>query len=169
MAQINLNFIDSINRESAKEFVKRLKEEALQNPDAEEVIVNISSPGGEIDVAVMLFGLLRELKCRVTTRNISVVNSAAVILFLAGDIRECAETSTFYIHSVMKRLRGSFDATRLFKEAKELKTNTDRVASILASRTGISTARWKRLMKEGVILSARRSETLGISTAIYPI
>ena len=96
-----------------------------------------------------------------------MVNSAAIILYLAGTERYCDYTSTFYVHSVTKKLRGFFDADRLIREAKELKLNTDRVTKILTENTIPSLSYWRRLMKKGEIISSEQAIKLGLSTQIF--
>lgn len=163
---IKVDFLDSINTNSAKVFIENLKTCLQQKPDATCLWVNISSPGGDIDVAIELYNFLVQLDCCIITNNISVVNSAAIILYLVGTERYCDYTSTFYVHSVTKKLRGVFDADRLIREAKEIKLNTERVTKILANNTIPSLTYWKRLMKKGEILSSKQAIKLGLSTQI---
>lgn len=163
---IKLDFLDSINTNSAKIFIDNLKSCSIQKPNASCLWINISSPGGDIDVAIELYNFLKQLDCSIITNNISVVNSAAIILFLAGSERYCDYTSTFYVHSVTKKLRGVFDADRLIREAKEIKINTERVVKILTDNTLPSLTYWKRLMKKGEIISSKQAIKLGLSTQI---
>ena len=164
---IKLDFLDSINTNSAKVFIENLKTCSLGKPEANCTRINISSPGGDIDVAIELYNFLKQLDCYIITNNISVVNSAAIILYLAGTERYCDYTSTFYVHSVTKKLRGVFDADRLIREAKELKLNTDRVTKILTENTIPSLSYWRRLMKKGEIISSEQAIKLGLSTQIF--
>ncbi|WP_300939324.1 ATP-dependent Clp protease proteolytic subunit [Bacteroides acidifaciens] len=164
---IRLDFLDSINTSSAKEFIDKLKGCSMQRPDANCIWINISSPGGDIDVAIELYNFLKQLDCCVITNNISVVNSAAILLYLAGDERYCDYTSTFYVHSVTKKLRGIFDADRLIREAKELKINTNRVVKIISDNTLPSSTYWNRLMNKGEIIASKQAIKLGLSTHIF--
>lgn len=164
--RIKIDFMDSINPNSAKAFIEELRYLSKEKPNASSLWINISSPGGEIDVAIELYNFLKRLDCCVVTNNISIVNSAAIILYLAGIERYCDYTSTFYVHSVTKKLRGVFDANRLLREAKELKINTDRIAKILSTNTKRSMSYWERLMLKGEIITSRQSIKLGLSTDI---
>lgn len=163
---IQLTFFDSINPKSASDFIHTLKLKTELNPKANIICLDISSPGGQIDVAIELYNFLRNIECELITNNISVVNSAAIILYLAGTKRICNPLSSFYFHSVTKKLRGNFDSERLLREAKELQTNTNRITKILADNTFKNVCYWKHLMKKGEIITALRSFKLGISTAI---
>lgn len=47
----------------------------------------------------------------------------------------CHVGSTFYIHSISKRLKGVYDIKALLREVKEMSVNTDIVSTILEQRT----------------------------------
>lgn len=86
-------------------------------------------------MAIEMFHFLRNLDCEIQTVNTSYVNSAAVLIYLAGDVRICHSGSTFYIHSISKRLKGVYDVQSLLREAKEISANTDIVTTLLEQRT----------------------------------
>lgn len=143
-----------------------LKELCEGHPEANSLIINISSPGGDVDLAIELFHFLMEMDCNIQTINTSYVNSAAVIVYLAGETRICHTSSTFYIHSISKRLKGNYDARSLLREWKEISINTDIVATLLEQRTMKSKRYWKTLMSKGCILRADHAFKLGLASTI---
>lgn len=163
---LKINFSDSINTTTAKDFVSSLEKLCLQYPDADSLSISISSPGGDVDVAIELFYFLRSLECKVQTINTSYVNSAAILIYLAGDIRMCHVGSTFYIHSISKRLKGVYDIKTLLREVKEMSVNTDIVSTILEQRTKKRKSYWKGLMSKGCILKAEQALKLGLASTI---
>jgi len=163
---LKIAFSDPINPSSVKNFIGVLDKLYIEHPDAKSLTINISSPGGDVDVAIELFHFLRELNCKIQTVNTSYVNSAAVIVYLAGDIRICHTGSTFYIHSISKRLKGNYDFQSLLKEAKEIAVNTDIVATLLEQRTIKRKRYWKTLMSKGSILKAKQAITIGLASSI---
>ena len=163
---LKINFSDSINTTTAKDFVISLEKLCLQYPDAGSLSISISSPGGDVDVAIELFYFLRSLECKVQTINTSYVNSAAILIYLAGDIRMCHVGSTFYIHSISKRLKGVYDIKTLLMEVKEMSVNTDIVSTILEQRTKKRKSYWKGLMSKGCILKAEQALKLGLASTI---
>lgn len=163
---LRLNFSDRISISTVKNFISTLEELCCQHPEATTLCINISSPGGDVDVAIELFYFLRSLNCQIQTTNTSYVNSAAVLIYLAGDVRTCHVGSTFYIHSISKRLKGVYDIKKLSREVKEMSVNTDIVASILEQRTEKKKGYWKRLMSRGCILKAEQALNLGLASAI---
>lgn len=157
-------FSDSINIYSVKNFIFNLKKICTEHPKEKKLAINISSPGGEVDIAIELFYFLRNLDCEIHTINTSYVNSAAIIVYLAGDIRICHSGSTFFIHSISKRLKGSYNIQSLTRELKEIKTNTDTVTKILEQRTVRSKRYWKSLMNKGDILNAKQAMKTGLAS-----
>lgn len=160
---LNLTFSDYINTDSVKAFLEKLVEVNEKNPDINLLTVYISSAGGDIDMAIELYNFLRSLDCRVKMVNTSYVNSAAVIVFLAGDERVCLHNSSFYVHAVSKKFDGIYNATELMREVKEMKTNTDKIAELLAENTKKDRAYWKQMMSKGFVITAKKSVELGLS------
>lgn len=163
---LKITFSELINPSSVKNFIGVLEKLCTEHPDAKSLTINISSPGGDVDVAIELFHFLRELDCKIQTVNTSYVNSAAVIIYLAGDVRTCHSGSTFYIHSISKRLKGNYDVQSLLKEAKEITVNTDIVTTLLEQRTGKNKRYWKTLMSKGSILKAKQAVNIGLASTI---
>ena len=64
----------------------------------DEVHLCISSHGGDIQQGLLLFDALRGLSFPITTHNLGYVNSAAVLLYLAGRPRLAVPDSSFTIH-----------------------------------------------------------------------
>lgn len=159
---MKISFTGSINEENVRAFINEIKNLVDKNPDATSLTIYISSPGGNVDIAVELFHFLKLLDCHVRTVNTSCVNSAAIIVFAAGTERISSPCSSFYVHSITKNLNGNFTADDLLREAKEMSTNTDKVATILANISNKSKAYWKRLMRKGCLLTSQKAKEVGL-------
>ncbi|MBR1396815.1 MAG: ATP-dependent Clp protease proteolytic subunit [Selenomonadaceae bacterium] len=161
-SDIKINFTGNVNEENARAFINELKNLITENPESTSLTIYISSPGGSVDIAVELFHFLKLLDCKIRTVNISCVNSAAVIIFAAGEERISLPCSSFYVHSVSKHLSGDFTADDLLREAREMSANTDKVATILANISNKNKSYWKRLMKKGCLLTSKKAKELGL-------
>ena len=159
---ITISFTGSVNEENVRTFINEIKNLNEKFPDSTSLIIYISSPGGNVDIAVELFNFLKLLDCTVRTINISCVNSAAIIIFAAGTERICLPCSSFYVHSITKNLNGNFTAADLFREAKEMTANTNKVATILAGVSNKNKSYWKRLMRKGCLLTSQKAQELGL-------
>ena len=159
---MKISFTGSVNEENVRAFVNEIKTLTEKFPNATKLTIYISSPGGSVDIAVELFNFLKLLDCKIRTVNMSCVNSAAVIIFAAGEERISLPCSSFYVHSVTKNLNGDFTADDLLREAKEILANTDKVASILAHASNKNKSYRKRLMRKGCLLTSRKAKELGL-------
>ena len=148
-SDIKISFTGGVNEENIRSFINEIKHAVDESPNATTLTIYISSLGGNIDIAVELFHFLKLMDCKVRTVNTSYVNSAAIIIFAAGTERLCLPSSFFYVHSITKKLDGSFTAEDLLREAKEMAANMDKMAEILTRVSNKNKAYWKKLMKKG--------------------
>lgn len=161
-AEIKISFTGSVNVENVRAFINEIKTLIDKNPESNALTIYISSPGGNVDIAVELFHFLKLLDCKVRTVNLSCVNSAAIIIFAAGEERISLPCSSFYVHSITKNLNGNFTADDLLREVKEMSANTDKVATILANVSNKNKSYWKHLMKRGCLLTTQKAKELGL-------
>lgn len=160
---VQLNFRGQINSETAKKFIDNLKESLHHTPDFEELEIYLSSSGGMVDIAIELYNFICQLNCKTTIINTSCINSAAIIIYLAGDKRICLPASTFYIHKIFKHLDGDYGTNELLGELNEMKSNEERIANLLATHTNKNKSFWKAAMKKGVIISSNMAAKYGLS------
>lgn len=71
----------------------------LYSHPVKKLIFIISSTGGDIDSSIRLHDYLVSLPIEVTTCGFGQVDSAAINVFLAGDIRLCLPNCRFRIHA----------------------------------------------------------------------
>lgn len=159
---VTISFTGNVNEENVRAFINEIKNLVEKKPNATSLSIYISSPGGNVDIAVELFNFLKLLDCKVLTINMSCVNSAAIIIFAAGIERISLPCSSFYVHSITKNLNGTFTADDLLREAKEMTANTDKVATILANTSNKNKSYWKRLMRKGCLLTSQKAKELGL-------
>lgn len=159
---VKISFTGSVDEENVRAFINEIKNLTEKFPDSTSLTIYMSSPGGNVDIAVELFNFLKLLDCKIRTVNISCVNSAAIIIFAAGDERIALPCSSFYVHAITKNLNGNFTAADLLREAKEMSANTDKVATILAHTSNKNKFYWKRLMSKGCLLTSHQAKELGL-------
>lgn len=170
MAEIlKLSFVDSVDIQSVRSFIENLKHQIEHNPQCDEIEISIATGGGEIDLAIELYNFLKALKCRITTINMSYVNSAGVLVFLAGDERICLDASSFFVHSVTKKLSGEYNYRDLAREVKEMRANTVKITRLLANHTLMPSSYWRRLMNNGSIITPDMALRIGLITKILKL
>lgn len=75
--------------------------EAIRNADPDgKVTILISSPGGSVDLAEAYIEAIQDSAAHVVTRAVGQIASAACIVWLHGDQRECSSRASFMFHDV---------------------------------------------------------------------
>lgn len=132
-----------------------------------ELHLLINSPGGSVPVALGLANFLESLPCKLITYNISRCDSAAIILFAAGEERICVPEGTFFAHSVNIELSGQYSLDSLRMEYLKLQQDYKSILSYLSRKTSVSCRCWRNYMTEkGHVFSAQEALTRGLATRI---
>lgn len=118
----------------------------LEHRDANAPIkIFISSVGGSVYDGLGLYGALITCSCPIYTFCEGYAMSMAVIIFLAGDIRDCYSESRFMVHEVAGGVRGkNFEIQADSKEIDELNSV---LCKLLAKHTKKPVGFWKKETK----------------------
>ncbi|HEX3909655.1 MAG TPA: ATP-dependent Clp protease proteolytic subunit [Solirubrobacteraceae bacterium] len=91
-------FSGEIRTESAKTLLAKMNEHVAHG--VEQVVLDVSSCGGEVAQAKGLYKELSLMGFKLITRNIGEVKSMANLLMLAGNERLAVPGSTFLLHPI---------------------------------------------------------------------
>ncbi len=129
---------------------ERLSEEIerIKAIDAEEVVVNIRSTGGDVNDAMLIYEALVALNKQITTRCYGYTASAATIIAQAASVgcREIASSALYLVHMSSSAIEGN--ATDLTERTELLKKTDERIASLYALRSGRAKEHFEALMAE---------------------
>lgn len=126
----------------------------------------INSQGGEVALALALARMLLSLPCEVITYNLANVDSAAILIFVAGAKRLCLSKSRFFFHPPTKQINGSKTARELILLAREIHLDALRIANYLEERTKTSKQIWLKKMKLNTHLGICDAYDLGLITSL---
>ena len=143
--------------ETFKDFSKKL-DKASQ--DSEEVLIELSSPGGDSYAALAYASAIRKYSYDLTVEAYGLVASAAVLVLAAGGIRLMNKESWVMVHENSGTLEGN--VLELEREAGQLRRLEVQWAEILASVTKTKAEVWTALHKETTYLSAEQCLALGL-------
>lgn len=137
---------------------------------ATHVLVTIDSPGGYVSDATQIFNSLRGHGALVRSVALARCFSAAVLPYLAGDVRSCGPATRFLLHAAS--ITPGKDIARRGTRA-EYAALVDRLAaadrevvSILLDRTGAPLAEISREMATEAEMSAGDAVRLGVAHEI---
>lgn len=159
--------------EESPNTVKAFREKLAQI-DTPQIRLDINSPGGSVNDALVIYDMLKEHKAQITTRIQGFSASAATLIALAGDKRLISETALPLVHKPMRLFIGFMNTTNLEREAEELKEVDKLMIRLYAQATnGKSTEDdIEELMNrgtdnQGIAISAQEYVDLGLADKMY--
>lgn len=129
-----------------------------------EIVVNISSRGGDFGYGLDIYDMLRLYTGKKTGRVIAGAFSMGAIILQACDVRECTRHAQVLIHHVKRPI--SLDVLRnkvkLHKVVKEMEEQQKSLYDILAQRTGKSVAIVRRTCAKDKKMSPSEALAFGL-------
>jgi len=135
----------------------------IYGSDIERLKIIISSPGGDIDAAIRIYSYLKALSIEVETIALSQIDSAANIIYVAGNKRIAIKGCRFFLHegtfttgAQTTTLHNHEESLTIFKELMK------RHISIIAKESGQTEKEIKKLLQDSTILTAEKAKSLGL-------
>lgn len=115
-------------------------------------------------MAFSLYNNLRALPVHITMHNSGDIQSAANVVFVAGDKRSASPKSTFMFHAPTITLDAGFelDETLLTQHAKDLADGESRTREVLEERTKMRAAKIDALKRGQNTLDTDAAKRLGL-------
>lgn len=106
-----IHFSAGFSKPSVNHFNKILCE--LSNIADVETLILLSSSGGDNAAAIHAGEMLKHFQPKAKIHNISVVNSAALLLYLASKTRTCSDYGNFLIHDTRAGLNNNYNSLKI--------------------------------------------------------
>jgi ATP-dependent protease ClpP protease subunit len=131
----------------------------------------VSTGGGSISAALLIYGFLRSLPAKVTTYNLSTIQSAGELIYLAGEMRISNPNAIFMFHQAKENFTGNPSLT--LDDFTDWKTflamDLKRVDDIYRERTSLSAAQIEEFRRHAVYFDAVAARDAGIVHEIAPL
>ncbi|WP_418982342.1 Clp protease ClpP [Alistipes sp.] len=116
--------------------------------EAQEVVVDIRSTGGDVNDALLIHDALQQTGARITTRCYGYTASAATIIAQAASegCREISANALYLIHTAVCATEGN--AAEIAGKLDLLRQTDARIAAVYAARSGRPAAQFEALMAE---------------------
>ncbi len=156
-----------IDRDTCDQLMKAITDGRRQFP-ADEVHLAMACRGGDTEQAFAIYEALRCFSFDVTTHNIGFVNSAAVIVYLAGRTRLAAPNSTFLLHGTSYEFPTyqRMTAHALKPVMQQLDHWDKRVNSFLLANTAIPPKTLLDSLRDDWTITTASAQSWGLTTAI---
>lgn len=152
---------------SSDELRNELK--AIEQIQAENIIVNIASLGGYVDHALTMHDMLAAHNAHITVNITGMTASAATVIAMAGDDVRMSDNATFLIHRASGFAFGHAD--NMINAGKDTQKIEDRLINIYAKKTGNSVEQIKEWMNaddgNGMWWSPEEAKENGFVNEIY--
>lgn len=140
----------------------QLKE--IDSIQADKIVVNISSLGGDVDHGLSIHDLLASNSAEVETNVIGMTASAATIIAQAGDVRKMSDNALYLVHRAWTMAMGNTNDFEAM--SKDLAKLDDRISNIYAKRSNRTKEEFLELMNEsngdGIWISAEEAQEFGL-------
>ncbi len=141
--------------------------------EAQKIIVNIRSTGGDVNDALLIYEALASLEIPITTRCYGYVASAATVIAQAASLgeRQISANALYLVHNSTCVAEGN--ASDLRQRMELLEKTDERLAELYARRSGGSSEQFATLMAEeggnGRWLTAQEAIDNGLADAIIDL
>jgi ATP-dependent Clp protease protease subunit len=136
-----------------------IQKEIQNNPDAKEIVVHISSPGGGVFEGWTIGNILKNSGKKTTARIEAFCASIATYIALSCDRVEMAETGRFMIHNPTLGLEG--EEADMAKAQEQLSKIKDDLINIYRAKTGLSVNQLSKMMDEETWFDAKEAKSNG--------
>lgn len=133
-----INFQADINGPSVGKLINAVQTGLSEG--VESFTILISSSGGQVSPGIAAYNFLRGIPAKVITHNYGVIDSMAVVLFVAGEERYCVPHARFLLHGIGFTVSQPtrFEEKQLDERMKGLAIDRQNIAKILSERCGRS-------------------------------
>ena len=131
----------------------------------------LGTAGGNISAALLVYVFLRSLPAKLTTYNLSTIQSAGEIIFLAGEMRISNQQAIFMFHQFKESFTGNPSLSLEDFRDWEIFISMDlkRVDDIYRERTSLTVAQIEEFRRHAVYFDAPAARDAGIIHEIAPL
>ncbi len=164
LPEVAINFCSQITHQSISALINAAQQGL--NRGAKRIRLLLTSGGGDPNAALAAYNFLSGLSVEVVTHNYGVCDSAAVLLFCAGDIRLSCSQSKFLIHESRGSIKDA-NADKLDEAVQQLRQIENLQARVIADNCNKSVEEILRFMHgASAVLDATQAVEWKLVTAI---
>lgn len=152
MATVRL--FGEVNEEMLEKF-----SEALSEAD-DSLTVELCSSGGDANVALAMYGLMRTAGVQVRVVAMGEISSAAILVLAGGHTRAALSETWFMVHEEQIETSGS--VTQIERETEAFRRAERFWGDLLAAKTNASSEYWQSIHTETTYLDAAEALELGL-------
>jgi ATP-dependent Clp protease protease subunit len=164
-----INFYAAVTEGSINDLIGFITQQTLigiqqENNPLDEIIIQISSSGGSSDHGLLAYNYLKQLNIPKTTIGMGNVDSAAVMIFAAGDRRLTMPSCRFVLHEALTSMNmgGSFNGTKIHEIANLNERITKDYCHAISKATGKPLKVVEKKVRDGQVMSSSEAKDYGL-------
>ncbi len=140
----------------------------LEDKGAEEIIMQINSPGGSVSAGLAIYDTMNYVKARIVTVGLGMAASMGAFLLSAGSkgYRRATENTEVLIHQPLGGAQGQ--ASDIIIAANHIKRTRENLNRILSENTGKSLRVIAKDTDRDYTMTARQALEYGIIDEVIP-
>ena len=140
----------------------------LDDNGADEIILQINSPGGSVSAGLAIYDTMNYSKARIVTVGVGMCASMGAFLLSAGSrgYRRATENCELLVHQPLGGASGQ--ASDIIIAADHIRRTRDRLNRILAENTGKSVEEIARDTDRDNIMTAAEAKEYGLIDVVIP-
>lgn len=141
--------------------------EQVSKITANQIVVRINSPGGDVFDGFAIFQALLAHKARIIVHIDGVAASIASVIAMAGDEVHMTAPGFVMIHEASSLVIGS--AEDMKREAAALEKVSEQIADVYAKRIGKTNEEMRTAMKAETWYTSKEAIALGLATHVFDV
>lgn len=142
----------------------KLVQQAIDNDQDEEIMLNIASNGGDVFAASEIYTMLKASGKRIVVNVQGLAASAASVISMAGDTVRISPTAHIMIHKASTGIVGNSDD--LDHQSEVLNSIDESIATAYEMKTGLKQPELLELMAKETWLNAKAAVDKGFADEI---
>jgi len=139
--------------------------EQLNSIDSNNIVLNISSLGGDLIHALTIYDLLRNHKANITAKIMGATASSGTVIAMAANKIEMSDNSLFLVHRASSFAGGNSEDLR--EQAEALDKFDDRIVNIYKKKTNKRKSQIMSLMEEDKWIDATEAKSFGFIDKVF--
>lgn len=166
VSTVKIVYTGKVNQEKIAALGSALDEINLKYKSAHDIYLYISSSGGKVDSGNVGYQVIRSSVVPVTTINLSEVDSAATMLYCAGQKRLVLDDTSFLLHAPTRWFEGKLAANQIINSQEASASRTE-LKTIYRSCTNLSDERIDKITYSEdthLIADVEKALSIGLAT-----
>ncbi|MCZ4093606.1 ClpP family protease [Sinorhizobium psoraleae] len=167
LSTVKIVYTGEVNEDKIAALASALDEINVKYKSAHDIYLYISSPGGKVDSGNVGYQVIRSSVVPVTTINLSMVGSAATMLYCAGQKRLVLDDTSFLLHAPTRWIQGELAANDIINQQESLATSHAELKTIYRTCTNLSDERIEEITYSEdthVFAGVEKALSIGLAT-----